>query len=59
MIVKEFYRTRKDGINLFKTYSDEGFMIKQVETGALYSIAIDVEYKEYNYIETNKKIEKK
>ena len=32
MIVKEFYRTRKDGINLYKTYSSEGFIIQKVGT---------------------------
>lgn len=26
MIVKEFYRTRKDGVNLYRTYSDEEFI---------------------------------
>lgn len=57
MIIKEFYLTRKDGVNLYKTYSDTGFYIKQIETGAEYAEAIDVENAPYTYVETNKKIE--
>lgn len=56
MLVKEFYRQRKDGVNLYRTYSDEGFYIKQVETGIEYSEAIDVENAPYTYEETDKHI---
>lgn len=57
MIVKEFYRTRKDGINLYRTYSDAGMMILQNETGVEYSEAIDVENAPYTYSETDNPIE--
>lgn len=57
MIVREFYRTRKDGVNLFRTYSDEGFYILQNETGIEYTEAIDVENAPYTYSETDKPIE--
>lgn len=57
MIVKEFYRTRKDGINLYRTYSDEGVYILQNETGIEYSEAVDVENAPYTYSETDKPIE--
>lgn len=57
MIVREFYKTRKDGVNLFRTYSDEGFYIVQNETGTKYTEAIDVENAPYTYIETNEPIE--
>lgn len=57
MIVKEFYKTRKDGVNLYKTYSDAGFYIKQIETGNIYDEAIDIETSNYTYEETNEKIE--
>ena len=56
-IVREHYGTRKDGVNLFKTYSDEGMLILQNETGIEYSEAIDVENAPYTYSETEKKIE--
>lgn len=56
MIVREYFKTRNDGVNLFRTYSDEGFYIKQVETGAVYDEAIDVESANYTYVETDKKI---
>ena len=57
MIVKEFYRTREDGVNLYRTYSDENYKIRQIETGAIYDEAIDVENAEYTYEETGEKIE--
>ena len=57
MIVREYFKTRNDGVNLFRTYSDDGYMIKQVETGVLYDEAIDVENASYHYVETDDKIE--
>lgn len=42
MIITEFYKTREDGVDLYRTYSDSGFMIRQ-ETGVLYTEAIDIE----------------
>lgn len=56
MIVREYYRTREDGVNLFRTYSDAGYFILQNETGAKYAEAIDVEFKNYTYSETNELI---
>lgn len=53
MVVKEFYETREDGVKLYRNYSDEGYMIKQVETGVLYGEAIDVENAPYTYEETD------
>ena len=57
MIVREFYRQRKDGVNLYRTYSSEGFYILQNETNIEYSEAIDVENAPYTYSETDKPIE--
>lgn len=59
MIVREFYEKRFDGVNLYRTYSDEGFYIKQIETGNIYSEAIDVESAIFTYEETDEKIEVK
>ena len=56
MIIKEFFETRNDGVNLYRTYSDQGFMIRQIETRALYSEAIDIEDAPYTYEETNESI---
>ena len=55
MIKTEVYKTRADGVNLIRTYSDENKVIRQVETGAEYNEAIDVEGK-YTYEETDKEI---
>ena len=57
MIVKEFYATRKDGVNLEKTFSDEGSMIQKVGTQEIYSEAIDIENAGFKYEETKIKIE--
>lgn len=57
MIVREYFKTRNDGVNLFRTYSNQGLFIKQIETGVVYEEAIDVENAPYHYVETDEKIE--
>ena len=57
MIKRDFYMTRSDGVNLFRTYSDENYRILQNETGYIYDEAIDVENVSYTYTETTDKIE--
>lgn len=57
MIQREFYTQRKDGINLYRTYSDSKLMIRQVETGNVYAEAIDVENAAYTYEETDMSID--
>lgn len=57
MIIKEFYRQRKDGVKLYRTFSDKNVLILQNETGAEYEEAIDVENAPYTYSETDKPIE--
>ena len=56
-IVREFHETRTDGVNLYRTYSDEGFYIRQLPTNIEYSEAVDVEDAPYTYEETDKLIE--
>lgn len=57
MIVKEFYGTRNDGVNLCRTFSDIGNYILQNETGIEYTEAVDVEGAPYTYSETNRLID--
>lgn len=57
MIKREFYKTRNDGVNLYRTYSDSNYLIKQVETNSLYQEAIDIENSPYTYEETDILIE--
>lgn len=52
MIKTEFYMQRKDGVRLVRTYSDQGYMIKQDGTGDLYSEAVDPENSGRTYTET-------
>lgn len=56
-IVKELFITRADGVNLFRTYSDEGKQILQVETGVVYEEAVDIENAPYTYVEYEEPIE--
>ena len=57
MIIKEYYRTRKDGVNLFRTYSDANLKIQKVGTDEVYDEAIDVQNAPYEYVETDIAIE--
>lgn len=56
-IVTEYYKTRGDGVRLNRTYSDQDLMIRQVETGNVFDVAIDVEGAPYTYEETDQVIE--
>lgn len=53
MIRREYYETRVDKVVLYRTYSDTGYYIKQIETGAIYEEAVDVENANYTYEETD------
>ena len=55
-IVKEFYRTRKDGINLYKIYSNMNLYIHKIGTEEIYTEVIDIENAPYEYEETEEKI---
>ena len=54
MIDTVFYRTREDGVNLYRTFTDQNVYIRQKQTGLNYPIeAIDVEGAPYTYTETD------
>ena len=57
MIQTEPFMTRRDGVELVRTYSDAGFKIRQLETGAIYADAIDVLPLRYSYEETDIRLE--
>lgn len=57
MVIKEFVITREDGVNLYRHYSDQGFMVLQKETGILYSQPIDIEDAPFTYEESDILIE--
>lgn len=56
MIVREFIRTRKDGVNLYRTFSDARFTIIRND-GLEYDEAIDIEDAPYTYTESDRMIE--
>ena len=65
MLKCEYYNTRKDGVVLVRSYSDNNKYIRQVETGIDYTDAIDVGEVDgetcrpikFTYIETDIEIE--
>lgn len=57
-IIREFYKTREDGVNLYRTYSNENKMIIEEVSGAIYDEAIDVESATYVYLESDLYIER-
>lgn len=57
MIKIDFYIERKDGVKLYRTYSDRNMMIQKNGTEELYGEAIDVENSGFTYTETDIPIE--
>lgn len=57
MVIKEFYITRSDGVNLYRSCSDKGVQIRKVGTDEIYDEAVDVENAPYTYTETDEPIE--
>ncbi len=55
-IQREFYGERADGVKLYRTFSDDGRMIRQNETGVLLDEAVDVEGANFTYTETDVQI---
>ena len=53
MIIKET-TTRKDGVKLFRTYSDNNKKIRKVGTDEVYDVAVDLT--EIQYEETDEEI---
>lgn len=53
MIIKET-TTRKDGVKLFRTYSDNNKKIRKVGTDEVYDVAVDLT--ELQYEETDEEI---
>ena len=57
MVIKQYHSTRKDGVRLYKSYSDRNLYIKKIGTEEIYDEAIDVETAPFRYEETDKEIE--
>lgn len=57
MVIKEFYSMRKDGVSLFRTYSDKAMQIHKLGTDEYYEEAIDVQGCGFIYEETDIPIE--
>lgn len=53
MIKRELFMERADGVNLYRTYSDENRYIMQMDTGIIYEDAVDVENSPHIYEETD------
>ena len=59
MVIKNFFKTREDGVNLYKTESDQNLIIRKVGTNELYASAIDIEGAPFEYEETDTPISKR
>lgn len=57
MIQTEFFKTREDGVKLYRTCSDRNMMIQKDGTDEIYSEAIDAENSGFTYTETDTPIE--
>ena len=55
-IQREFYGERADGVKLYRTFSDDGRMICQAETGVLLEEAVDVAGATFTYAESGEPI---
>lgn len=55
MIINEYININNKTFK--KTYSDEGYKIKKVSTSEMYSEALDVYSNDFEYVETDEKIE--
>ena len=53
MIIRDFYATREDGVDLYVTKSDRGVMIRKIGTDEVYDQAIDVVFSLFAYEETD------
>ena len=53
MLIREYYRTREDGVILWRTYSDDLKKIRQIDTDTLYDEAVDVDSSTHTYEETD------
>ena len=56
MVKKEFFMTREDGVNLYRSYSDSGKEIRKVGTDEVYEEAVDVESAGYEYVEIDDEV---
>ncbi len=57
MIITEFFMTRQDGVNLYRTYSDQNLRLQCEQTGQIFDEVVNVEGHSYTYIETNEQID--
>ena len=57
MIITEFYKVREDGVDLYRTYSDQGVMIHCNEDGHDYQEAVNIQNRGYTFYETDIPIE--
>ncbi len=55
-VIKGYYNTRKDGVKLYKSYSDNEVKIQKVGTEEIYDEAIDIEGAPFEYLETDEPV---
>jgi len=53
MIKTEFYKTREDGVDLYRTFSDQRMRIHCNEDGHDYDEAVNVQNSGFTFVETD------
>ena len=53
MIIREEFKSDYGIVPLYRTFSDNGFRIRQIETGIVYDEAVDIAESTYTYEETD------
>ena len=57
MLKTEFFKTREDGVDLYRTYSDQNVKIHCNEDGGDYDEAVNVQNSGFTFYETEEPIE--
>ena len=57
MLKTEFFKTREDGVDLYRTYSDKNVKIHCNEDGGTYDEAVNVQNSGFTFYETEEPIE--
>lgn len=57
MIKTDFFRTREDGVSLYRTYSDNNVKIRCNEDGGDYDEAVNIQNSGFTFYETDIPIE--
>lgn len=53
MIITKFYKKREDGIDLYRTFSNQGYCVRCDQDGTVYDEVVNVQNSGYTFTETD------